>query len=779
MLTASTASISKLEGHNWRHGDIEDMLKTIAFLKGRKWTSMMVKRVYFGNWLRDYSQAVDVGTLKGVQSATIRILVWVLSFLSFGYATEEFEVTEERLGVYRPEEHIDNPKDYADNIDARTYDQRLRPPVEPIELEIDPETGMKNYIANERLGIATSVGYVKHSFTRSIHFARVYTSGASGTKGKDADLYEALRCLGQGLHCLEDFGAHTNYTELALREQGFGDVFPHTGSATEINLRGHRVFPIVTGTFGAVDFLHSVLGEATDHFAQTEVEEMNKALGEAQAQSKGSSGDVGRGFAASGRDVSNLTGLLSQVPGAGGLCQQAEQLRAQADAQENQNTRDVDRATNTFGADRPPPFAGPPGAPGGPPGPGIPGWETFDPIKTAAQIYPILEFRDKVVKAISLTLEKIPGLEALVEKITETVTLFVLSLLAPYIRPIIDAVSNQLKTGSSTVIDASGKQQYGPWQDPHCSDPTHSMLSKDHFSNILNEPAGQVASTILQYVAPRIIYAWQHPDIPVEQVLSDVLRVFHHPAIRDPHCELHRNMFDTVHRWAQSLPDRGASLKNVLSSEGVRQGRNHKGDPTNPSPHSHAGLPGVGNLFGSSSKPGGATPWDKISQLRDTTGQRRDDIAAEYPGTLTSYDATRPPPGASSAYGNTSSPPPPQQQQQQQQYQSPTPQQAPYSYGYTQPTPQPDYGGPSPVSYPQASFSTPTYQQGYGGAYQPGPPAAFGAYPPQGRPEGQGGFPGQSYGFDANAQAPQAPYGYGGPPGQGQGQGQYYGGPRY
>ena len=71
---------------------------------------MMVKRVYFGNWLRDYSQAVDVGTLKGVQAETIRILVWILAFMSFGYATEEFEVTADRLGVYRPEEHIDNPK---------------------------------------------------------------------------------------------------------------------------------------------------------------------------------------------------------------------------------------------------------------------------------------------------------------------------------------------------------------------------------------------------------------------------------------------------------------------------------------------------------------------------------------------------------------------------------------------------------------------------------------------------------------------------------------------
>lgn len=50
---------------------------------------------------------MDVGTLKNLQADTIRILVWILAFLSFGYATEEFEVTSERLGVYRPEEHIE------------------------------------------------------------------------------------------------------------------------------------------------------------------------------------------------------------------------------------------------------------------------------------------------------------------------------------------------------------------------------------------------------------------------------------------------------------------------------------------------------------------------------------------------------------------------------------------------------------------------------------------------------------------------------------------------
>jgi hypothetical protein len=72
--------------------------------------------------------------------------------MSFGYATGEFEVTAERLGVYRPEEHIDNPKDYADNEDARKYDPRLRGPVSEAELAVDPNTGMKNYIANEQGG---------------------------------------------------------------------------------------------------------------------------------------------------------------------------------------------------------------------------------------------------------------------------------------------------------------------------------------------------------------------------------------------------------------------------------------------------------------------------------------------------------------------------------------------------------------------------------------------------------------------------------------------------
>lgn len=166
---------------------------------GKKFDKMMVSRVYFGNWLRDYSQAIDVGTVKSVTAEAIRLLLCVLGFLSFGYGSREFEVTADRLGCYRPEDHIDNPKNYADNVDARQYDRRLRGPVdERVELAIDRETGMKNYIANERVNIMTSALHVRRLFSKCIELARNYQRNK-----RKADLYEALRLMGTGLHCLE------------------------------------------------------------------------------------------------------------------------------------------------------------------------------------------------------------------------------------------------------------------------------------------------------------------------------------------------------------------------------------------------------------------------------------------------------------------------------------------------------------------------------------------------------------------------------------------------
>jgi len=272
------------------------------------------------------------------------------------------------------------------------------------------------------------------------------------------------------LTLLVHFGAHTQYVELALRELGFNNVFPHVGAATQINLRGKHVFPLVTGTFGGVDFLHSVIGEASDHVVQSEVDEMKKSLNNAQQPG------------GPGADFQGLTGLLSKVPGTRGLCDEAENLQRDSDAQaalnrgddsggDYSNTRgfDSDRGWNPMSGGNP--LGGFTG--GGQSGQSIANLAATDPQQIVKKIYPILEFRDKVVRAINGVISKIPGLEKLVDKITETVTLFVMRLLAPYVLPLVSVASNGLKQGSSAVIHSSTNQQYLVFEDPRSSDPTH------------------------------------------------------------------------------------------------------------------------------------------------------------------------------------------------------------------------------------------------------------------------------------------------------------------
>lgn len=73
---------------------------------------------------------MDIAGLSKLTADTLVLIVSVLGFLvrplllhplvisdrasslsqTFGFATEEFQVTPERLGVYLPVEHIDNPK---------------------------------------------------------------------------------------------------------------------------------------------------------------------------------------------------------------------------------------------------------------------------------------------------------------------------------------------------------------------------------------------------------------------------------------------------------------------------------------------------------------------------------------------------------------------------------------------------------------------------------------------------------------------------------------------
>lgn len=538
-------STSKVEGQNWRHGDIEDTLLAIMTARafgGKKFSKLDVKRVYFGNWLRDYSQAVDVGTVKYVSAEAIRIILWILGFMSFGYGTGEFEVTTARLGCYRPEDHIDNPKDYADNEDARQYDQRLREPVdERRELSIDKDTGLKTYIASEQAGITTTAGHVRKLYRRCIELGRQYKRSRN-----KADLYEAFRLLGTANHALEDFSAHSNYVELALIELGERDIFPHVGRNTQIQLQGarHSVYPIITGTFGGVDFLHSVVGEFDDKTTQSEIQELEGTLQNSQN---------------SGQNVSVLQDLLDKVPSGifGDKDQKgkASELQANAAAHQMQNTHISPRQPEQ--------------------------WTRYL-SDVQQQVYPIIEFHDEIMKSISEAIEKVPVLPELIEQIQDQINVFVFSLLAPFVVPIIKQIKSELNTGSSEIIQSSVDKQHIVFNDDNSSDPTHSMLSKDHFSNVLNEPAGKVASQVLKWVVPQIVACWDDESIDIRQTNDRIIHgVLHHPALRnqgqDGASEGRQLMFSVVQKWWSNKDESEKDeLRRQLSRQGVQKGLNHK-----------------------------------------------------------------------------------------------------------------------------------------------------------------------------------------------------------
>ncbi|MFY0573397.1 HET-C-related protein [Cystobacter fuscus] len=133
---------------SYGHESIEDALEDAGFrLRERR-------AVYFGNWLRDHSQLVDPKLVRkkgapvttGLSREAITRIVDVMAREKFGnekHLNEPvFRVDAQRLGVYRNEEHIDNPNGITD---ARAIDPAFRGACRAEELAIN-SLRMKNFI---------------------------------------------------------------------------------------------------------------------------------------------------------------------------------------------------------------------------------------------------------------------------------------------------------------------------------------------------------------------------------------------------------------------------------------------------------------------------------------------------------------------------------------------------------------------------------------------------------------------------------------------------------
>ena len=78
-------------------------------------------------------------------------------------------------------------------------------------------------MATDNQGWDTSTAFIRRTFRSCIEAGR----RANGREG--ADLWEAYRLMGTGLHTMEDLLAHSNWCEIALRKMGHRNVFCHVG----------------------------------------------------------------------------------------------------------------------------------------------------------------------------------------------------------------------------------------------------------------------------------------------------------------------------------------------------------------------------------------------------------------------------------------------------------------------------------------------------------------------------------------------------------------------
>jgi uncharacterized Zn-binding protein involved in type VI secretion len=270
------------------HHEIEMALAAPEYHPGRAppFTADEADKVYFGNWLSDYSQAVSpfmltrlpwalnyikdraadivrcsakklgVNAPSGpgdIDAAAARVimtrLVGVLAVSEFTkvYRTagragwfdvkmpKAFEVRGETLGVYEPRHHVDNPKTEGDNSHL---DKDFRSAWTEADGEINKDTWMKRYFAD-------SAAYMKAMLERAAN---------------ERDTDEGLVHLGRVLHVIEDFYAHSNFIEIVLAEKRDGRVKTWT-RAMKSGEGSTKHRPIVTGIFGSDDMVASLLAK--------------------------------------------------------------------------------------------------------------------------------------------------------------------------------------------------------------------------------------------------------------------------------------------------------------------------------------------------------------------------------------------------------------------------------------------------------------------------------------------------------------------------------------
>jgi hypothetical protein len=202
------------------HGGIEE-----PALQEAGFSPAEAHSTYSGNWLRDFSQQLDAASSDpGAKLEVIKILFTG----QFGRAPEDSEI-----GRYMPSEHVDNPAGSESvegskiSAEARAKQRRALSPAQRDFFDEEQTAKFKQHIADQ----AAASGLPEYIERAKEHVKRQIAEAASlgrNDKGRAA--------LGNGLHAVEDYFAHSNFVEVALAQlQHEGEVGENNPKVTAMH----------------------------------------------------------------------------------------------------------------------------------------------------------------------------------------------------------------------------------------------------------------------------------------------------------------------------------------------------------------------------------------------------------------------------------------------------------------------------------------------------------------------------------------------------------------
>ena len=226
--SAAAVPVQRYQAGEMGHGGIEaEALKAAGF--SGTMTTGDIGAIYFGNWLRDFSQVGDPHDPR---------ILTLLNILALG----EFNrpVTAEQVGGYLPSEHLDNPVggESMENPD---------PSFKPKETTIKALSASQNQWVNEEKGNQKKENQEKKETktlkddirdrARTTHLPGYIEAGKEHARrefmialSKPKDDPDRMIALGNGLHTIEDYFAHSNFTEACIYLLVADGMVPETSS---------------------------------------------------------------------------------------------------------------------------------------------------------------------------------------------------------------------------------------------------------------------------------------------------------------------------------------------------------------------------------------------------------------------------------------------------------------------------------------------------------------------------------------------------------------------